>query len=188
VFGGKMKTLRIMIVLVIICSLCLVACGGKKKKSGPTAPDKPWEPAWWGLQDSSEFVYTYGFAEKSSERTAYASAEAMARAEAAVYVENHVQTMTKDFISEVGTLNPELTQLVEVVTRFTANATFSGAMITERDCRPWPGMGYKAWVRVSIPKDTINREFMNRVRNEEALYNRFRASQAFEELDRAVNR
>jgi hypothetical protein len=185
VFGGKMKTLKIMIVLVIICSLFLVACG-KKKKSKSTGPERPYVPTWWNVQDSGEFVYTYGFAEKTSQRAADASADAMARAAAAVYVENHVQTMTKDFLSEVG--SGHIAQLTEQVTKFTANATFSGTMRSKEETITLPNGEYKVWVRLQIPKDTINRDFLNRVREQEELYNRFRADQAFQELERSLNR
>ncbi len=47
---------------------------------------------------------------------------------------------------------------------------------------------YKTFVRVSIPKDAINKNMLNKIKNEEALYNQFKASQAFDELEQEVDK
>ena len=46
---------------------------------------------------------------------------------------------------------------------------------------------YKTYVRVSIPKDTVNENLVNQIKKEEALYNSFKASQAFKELEHELN-
>ncbi|MBT5421016.1 MAG: hypothetical protein HOK80_09000, partial [Candidatus Cloacimonetes bacterium] len=37
-------------------------------------------------------------------------------------------------------------------------------------------------VRVSVPKEAVNKNLMGQIKNEEALYNQFKASQAFGDL------
>ena len=179
-----MKVYRIMLVLLIVSAMFLVACGGKKAKK----PVPVYQPTWYGVVGNAEYIFAYGNAERSAQRSAESSAQASALAEAANAVEVHVQTMTKDFISEAGINNPEVLALVETVTKTVANQRFSGSTITNRQTIQLDNGNFKAFIQYSIPKEQVNRDFMNRVTNEEALYNRFRASQAFEELEKAVGR
>jgi hypothetical protein len=179
-----MKITRILLVLLVICSLFVVACGGKKK--GSDEPKKVWEPSWYGEQNSSEYVFTYGNAIKQAQRTAEESARAQAMAEAAAFVEQQVQSMTKDFISEAGVgANTEVVALTEQVTKMVANTKFAGVMPGKREVRQENGM-YKCWIQLQIPKADINRSLQNAIQREESLYNQFRASQSFQELERAV--
>ena len=72
------------------------------------------------------------------------------------------------------------------VTRVVANAKFSGTNISMRRTYTLEGGRFQTFVRVSIPKKEINNNLANQIRNEEALYNQFRASQAFQELDKQL--
>ena len=47
---------------------------------------------------------------------------------------------------------------------------------------------YQTFIRVSIPKDAVNKNTLNKIKNEEALYNQFKASQAFDELENEVEK
>jgi len=176
-----MRLAKIIFVLLAVC-IFMVACGGKKDKT-PPGPEKVYEPSWYGKQDTSEYIYTYGYQEGVSQRAAESSATAMASAAAAQAVQSHVKTMTDDYISEAGVTNPEVLRLTEEVTRRVANATFSGAMVTNREPIILPNGRYKVFVQYAIPKDQIGKELVNRIASEEALYNRFKASQAFERLE-----
>ena len=177
-----MKTYRILVILVVFISLSLVACGGSKSK----APREVYQPSWYGVTGNAEYVFVYGNAERVTQQTSEASAYNVALAEAANLVEIHVASMIKDFISEAGINNPEVLALTERVTRTVANQSFSGTQITNRQTVTVEGGRYKTFVQVAVPKAEINRDLVNRVRNEEALYNRFRASQAFEELEHSI--
>ena len=44
----------------------------------------------------------------------------------------------------------------------------------------------KVFVRVKIPQSEINQKTINAIKNEEALYNEFKASQRFEELEKEL--
>ena len=177
-----MKVTRLMITIVILGSLVLMGCGGAK----PTPPREVYQPTWYGATGNAEYLFVYGNAERTSQQAAESSAYASALAEAANSVETSVATMMKDFISEAGIDNPEVLSLTERVTRTVANQRFSGTQITQRQTVTVEGGRYKAFVQVALPKSEINRDLKNRIKNEEALYTRFRASQAFQELDRAT--
>ncbi len=178
-----MKVLRFVIAALILTSLFLLGCGGSEQKA-PAGPKEVFQPNWYNLQDNPEMVYSYGNAEKVSQNASEAAALANAYAEAAMYVENYVKTMTKNFISEAGVDNPEVTALTEQVTKLVAQTKFVGAMVTERKTYTMENGRYKTFVRLAIPKADVQKNLVDRIKREEALYNRFRASQSFEELDK----
>ena len=181
-----MKILRLCVMAVILSSLLLVACGGGRG-SGSSGPREVWQPSWYGMQGSADYVFTYGSSHgRANGNTAEISATTNAWAEAARHVEIHVQTMTKDFISEAGIDNPQVLALTEQVTRTTANQRFSGGHVTQRQVVHEDNNRFGAFIQLAIPKADINRDFMDRVKNEEALYNQFRASQSFAEMDRLL--
>jgi hypothetical protein len=177
---GEMKVLRIMLILVVIASLSLVACGGKK----PKGPTKVWEPDWFGTQGSSEFVFAYGFAERQSQSAASTAAEQNAYGEASRYIGAHVQAMLKNFESEAGVDNPQVLAMTENVGRTVSNERFSGSIFLKRETIILDNGNHKAFRQLAIPRNAIDKSLMDKMRNEEALYNEFKASQAFQELDR----
>ncbi|MCK9329114.1 MAG: hypothetical protein PHY08_05110 [Candidatus Cloacimonetes bacterium] len=180
-----MNILRLLTIITLLSSLFLVACGGS---SAPKGPKEVFSPDWYQTVTENEtYVFTYGNAEKVSQNASESGAYANAMSEAALYVESHVQTMIKNFISESGEENPEVVSLTENVTKMVANTKFQGAQITQRKTYIVENGKYKTFMQVAIPKDAINKDLVDRIKKEEALYNRFRASQAFEELEKATS-
>ncbi|MBW6515664.1 MAG: LPP20 family lipoprotein [Candidatus Cloacimonetes bacterium] len=170
-----------LIVLAVIGLLILTACSsGKSSKAKLT---QAFHPDWYDLQDNPEYVYTYGQAEKVSQNASEQAAYANAMQEAANYVEAHVQSLIKNYTEEAGVKDPQVLALTSSVARVISNAKFSGTQISKRESYIKEDGRYQTFIRVSIPKDEINRNLRNQIRNEEALYNQFKASQAFQELD-----
>ncbi|MCB5230381.1 MAG: hypothetical protein WCX83_03715 [Candidatus Cloacimonas sp.] len=174
-----MKT-RIVILLSIAVLFTITACSSAK--SGTI-----YQPKWYGLQGNADYVYTYGQAEKRNENMAEKAAYADAMQEAAQYVESHVQGMIKNYMEEAGVDNPQTLALTSSVARVVSNAKFTGTIKSQREGLKTKE-GYKYFIRVSIPKDEINRNMRNQIKNEEALYNQFKASQAFQELDNFLDK
>ena len=178
-----MKVYRMMIIVVIIATLFMAACGGGGRVR---TPQEVSQPRWYGVQGTGEYLLTYGNLVRVNQQLAETGAYQMAMVEAANTIETHVTAMMKLFMAEAGYENPEVVQLTELVSRQVARQTFSGTRISERQTFTLDNNRFQAFVQVSVPLSQINRDMMNRIRNEEALYNRFRASQAFEELDTVI--
>ena len=179
-----MKVYRVLIIVLVVSSLFLVACGGGGRVR---APQEVFQPSWYGAVGNDEYIFTYGQAVRVSQQAAEASAYSVAMVEAANIIEAAVMAMISNFVSEAGYENPEVLQLTEVVARTVANQRFSGTHISERQTFVLDNGRFQHFVQVSVPRSEINRDMMSRIRNEEALYNRFRASQAFEELERVIH-
>lgn len=178
---------RNILVLLAAGLFVLSACSGGGS-GGPRGPQEVFQPDWYGIQGDPEYVFTYGQATRVSQNAAETAAYANAMQEAAQYVEAHVQGMVKNFMEESGFENPQVLQMTSQVTRVVANAQFSGTTVSQRRTFVVENGRYQTFVRVSIPKNEINRNLTQQIRNEEALYNQFRASQAFQELDTQLDR
>jgi len=176
--------------LVISLALAMFGCGSNKKDVKPDG-DLVYRPSWWGSQEEPEFVFTYGQGTNLAENSSMNSARANALQEAAQYVELVVQSMIKDYEEEAGIQDPQVLSLTSSVVRAVANAKFSGVVTGKVETRRVTEQGgprYKTWMQLKIPRDQVNKNMMDTIRNEEALYNQFKASQAFRELDEQVDR
>lgn len=179
----------ILAVIIVVALLMVSACGGGGKTERPKELQKVYFPDWWQIQDSEEYVHTFGLAERASQNISFDAAKANAMLEAAQYVEAYVKGMVKNYEEEAGVDNPQITQLTSKVVKIVADAKFTRTNVTKQEALVDRESGkYKTFVRVSIPKDSINRNLMNQIKNEEALYNAFKASQAFDELDRELKK
>lgn len=179
-----MKSFKI-IALMLVVLLVLAACGGQK---GPKGPKKVYYPDWWQMQNSPEYVQTYGMAEKVSQNTSYDAAYANAMLQAAQYVESYVKGMVKNYEEEAGVENPTVTALTSKVVKVVSSSKFANAMVTKQETVVTENNRYKTFVRVSIPKEAVNENLVDKIKKEEALYNAFKASQSFKELDEEVEK
>ena len=175
--------MKIVLSMVVI-GLLISACGG----DSPKGPKRVYQPDWYDVQDDPEYVNTFGKAEKVSENAAYNAAYANAMLQAAQYVESYVKGMVKNYNSESGVENPQVLASVEAVVKVVSNSKFANTMVTKRETIMTENNRYKTFVRVSIPKEAVNKNLVNQIKNEEALYNQFKASQAFEELEKEVEK
>lgn len=175
--------------IIVICSIIflvmmLSGCG----KGTPSGMKKVYHPDWWQTQDSPDYVQTYGQAEKVAENTSYDAAYANAMLMAAQYVESYVKGMVKNYEEEAGVNDPQVLALTSKVVKVVSNAKFENAMVSKQETVITENKRYKTFVRVSVPKDAINKNMLNKIKNEEALYNQFKASQAFDELEKEVDK
>lgn len=185
-----MKRTHLVVTLLLALVLLFVwGCGGGAKKSENTPPDgvkKVFRPDWWNAQPSDEYICTYGQAEKVSETASMDAAKANALLEAAQFVETTVKGMIKNYEEEAGVKDPQVLALSQKVVKAVSNARFSNIMPgkTETVQIETPdGPRYKTFMQLMVPKTEVNKNLKNQIKNEEALYNQFKASQAFQELD-----
>jgi len=179
-----MKNLSKVMLIVGIVAL-VFGCAASTKTSGPK---RVWYPDWYGIQsEAGDYVYSYGEAQKTNQSIAFESAKAAAYNEAAQYVESFVKAMTKDFIRESGVENPQVLQLTERTVKLVSKTKFSGVTVSKRETIQEDGR-FRAFVRLSIPGKEIKNTLLNNIKNEEALYNEFKASQSFNALDKEMEK
>lgn len=177
---------KISILVLVLLSIFLLACGGGEKSAAPKGPREVFQPDWYGIQGDPSFVYSYGTATKVSQNSSYDAAYANAVLEAAQYVEQHVKGMLKNFEEEVGGTNPTVNSLVSKAVKTVSSAKFSGTVVTQRKTYTLENGRFQSFVRLAIPKGEINKNTVNAIKKEEEMYNRFRSAQAFKELEAAT--
>ena len=179
--GGDIKKLSLKI--LIIFSLLLFSSCSSTNYAGVK---KLYYPEWWQNQGNAEYVQVYGMATKVSQNSSYDAAYANAMLQAAQYVETYVKGMVKNYEEEAGVDNPQVLALTSKVVRTVAKAKFTNVMVTKQEAIVTDENRFQTFVRVSVPKEAVNKNLMNKIRNEEALYNQFKVSYAFNELDKTI--
>lgn len=186
----EMKLRHLMLALVILSMLfTMAACSSNKKMAKPDG-DIVYRPSWWASQPDPAYVCTYGQGLQVSETASMNTAKANALLEGAQYVETEIKGMIKSYEEEAGVVEPQLLALSQKVVKAISSARFSGTVpgsIETRKVNEQGGTRYKTWIQVKIPKTEIHKNLINNIRNEEALYNQFKASQAFQELDAEID-
>ncbi len=168
---------------LVIGSLLLVlaACS-----SNMTGEQEVGYPKWWNTQDDANNVCSYGMATKASQTSSMDAAKTNALAESARFVETEVKAMLKNYEEEAGVKDPQVLALTQNVVKVVSNATFSGVLAGEMITRKTVEKGetrFTTYAQMKVPKVEISRNLIENIRNEEALYNQFKASQAFKELE-----
>ena len=181
----------IILILGLALMLALVSCGGNQELAKVEAEEgqkvmKVYQPYWYDVQSSEASIYFFGEAEKKNANMAFDAARANTMARSAEYVEVYVQSMTKNYMEEVGIEDPTTLALTSNVTKTIASAKFSGLNVSKRETIKLENGNYKTFVRISLPKKTVNKNMVDEIKKEEELYNQFKASQAFEEMEKSV--
>ena len=110
-----------------------------------------------------------------------------ARAELALTVGGRVSTMMKAYAEEAGVSNdPDVNQIVSTVTSQEAiNVNLSGVQRADAQINR-EGDSYRAYVLIRYPLGELNKIAVEQVRQSTVLNAKFRASKAFDDLERKV--
>ena len=177
----------LMVILILSLAILMFGCSKNKEQAVKADGELVYRPAWWGEQTEETYVSTYGQGTNLNENASMNVARSNALSEAAQYVRINVESMLKNYLEEAGISDPQVLGLSSNVLRAVSEAQFSGVItgkIETRKVNEADGQRYKTWVQLRIPTDQINRKLAAEIRNEEALFNEFKASQAFQELDK----
>jgi len=178
--------------LILVTSLLLALFGCSNNKSAVTKGNVSY-PEWWNTQPEKDYICTYGMATKTMQTMSVDAARSNAMAEAARYVRTEVNAMLKNYEEEVGVNNPQVLALTQNVVENISHAEFGGVITGSiQTYKETTGKGkttlYTTYIQLKIPKDEVNRKLVENIKNEEALYNQFKASQAFQELERKTGK
>ncbi len=186
------KNIVLLVLSLLFILLVLAGCSKDKVQVQAQVQGTPEEyPSWYLSQDDPDYVCAYGFAIKANQRASVESARENAMQEIAYYVEAKVTTMLKDYIQEAGEVAPQVLSLTESAAKTVAEAKFSGVITGKLDTRQVEVDGdtrYKSYIQLKVPAKQVNKGVYDFVRSEEAMYSEFKASQAFQELERSLEK
>ena len=111
-------------------------------------------------------------------------AKTRGRTELAHIMETKVESLKKDFSEEVGTAeDAELNELFSAVSRHIASQVLRGSVPKDVKYDTQGGLT-TAWALMVVDPSVIADAFNNQANTARHMYTRFRASQAFDELDK----
>tara|TARA_B100000287_G_C20652550_1_gene787444 strand:+ start:869 stop:1414 length:546 start_codon:yes stop_codon:yes gene_type:complete len=175
--------------LLTFTILCLfIGCSGPSGGgfSGSTESRYSNDQPEWSVNVPTDpnFYYGVGQAKKQNPSLAEKTAASRARAVIAQSVEATMSTMMKDFMQESGSgENAQALEFTSNVIKDVANQSLSGSVIKET----FTAKDGTKYVLIEFPLSNVKSAALGAMKNDEALYNEFKASQAFEALDSELN-
>ena len=146
-----------------------------------SAPDWMLEPP---VEDDA--LTTAATATSRDMQAAFDKARTLAQADLAQQLGVRMASLTKQFQEEVGLAsNSEFLTQFSSATKAVTDETLVGAHLSRRQVRP-EGNVYRAFVLLSLPIGQANQLLMQKLQASDSLYTRFRATEAFGELDESI--
>lgn len=190
--NGK-KRLLLVGIIILGCFL-IMACA---TPPGP-APAGPAEqamciPDWEKNPPSAEDgLYGSGLAKMQMQSLSKKTADQRARDEVVMAIRVKVQTMMKDFMQQSGVgEGAQALQFSESVSKAVSSHVLYGCKIVKREVCPdgtWHSLALWPIGNAEALKKEINDQTKKLVKNEQALYNEFKANNAFEGLQKELDK
>lgn len=181
-----MKYRLIATVVVVTVALLAVGCGGSKKMK--TTKGVKIEVPGWYVDPPQDDDHLVGVATATSldMQTAVDKARQDGRLEIARQLDIRMTGMAKRFVEETGLADDaELLDMFTQVSKSIVSDSLNGSRVTRQELMR-EGEVYRAYAQVDMPIGEANLAFLQKIQAQQRLYTRFRASEAFEELDRSV--
>lgn len=168
--------------LMIVALLILSACGSSKPDTNTLNL-----PSWY-MNVPQDDNYFFAAATNTSRDMQLSINKSLmdGRAQIAEQIEVRMSGMQRRFQEEVG-----LGEDSEILSQFTSayksvvEETLVGSRAREQEIRQENGI-YRSFVLVEMPIGAASEALMQRIRDNENMYTRFRSTQAFEDLEKEI--
>jgi hypothetical protein len=179
-----------MSILLLVClALCLTGCGSKPPAEGTPEATMVSVPDWYAAppQDPN-YLYATATSMSRDLQLAVEKAKQQARLDLAAQLEVKAEGLTKKFDEEVG-LNEESELLSEFsqVSKSLVSTTLNGTRVKNQEIQT-EGAIYRAYILMELPLGAYNVALMEKIKANQNMYTRFRATQAFDELEQEIER
>ena len=178
-------------VFALLCLLlaAAVGCGSKTTNLTPSPHKETLKnmPDWYlepGVSD--DHLFAAATATSKDVQTAVNKAKVRARTDLAAQMQTRMTNLTKDFQEETGEADDsEYLQYFSSSTKAVTDQVLSGSRV-ENKLPVIEGDVWRAYVLMSLPIGPANQLLMDRIKANEKVYTQFRATKAFEELDKEL--
>jgi hypothetical protein len=173
--------------LVVVVAMMIVGCGGGPQTMQQANTDEP--PAWYPNPPQDPLYLRAANSQVSQDmQLAVDKASVGARTELGRMLETKVNGLQKKFEEETGTgteatLLSQFTQASKIVVSTTMNGSRMKDHKTVKD-----GNLFRAYVMYELPIGAANEQLLAELKKNKDLYTRFRASEAYKELDQEVQK
>ena len=183
------KFVGVLLVVMLLSSIALCIGCGKKEVVPPQQEMKnPLAPDWY-LDLPVDPNYLYAVAESKSKTLQFAADKAknLARVELGNQFQVKISALFKQFREEVG--SPEDAEYLEqatAVSKAVVSEVLNGAKLLKQDVRQDDSGMNQVFVLMELAIGEANAALVAKVKANNQLYTRFRASKGFEELEKEV--
>ena len=167
-----------LFVLLLFVSSCMIFCAGTRNKD--TSNQFP----EWFLNEPEDPNYLFGVGTGTSRNLNAATDKATADglAEIARKIATHVSTLQKSFLEEVGAgESSEVNEFFSQATKTIADETLHFHNVMKREVREKDGQ-FTFFALIGLPVGAASEALMEQLNSNRAMYQRFQATKAFNEL------
>ncbi len=190
----RAKIAWILALLVVIAGSGIVhtGCGSKKPVTTTQEASKKVlrKMPEWVLEPPREegFIFESGTATSRDLQVCRDKAADAARLNIARSLETRFNSLTKRFQEEVGTeADAQFLDQFTQATKAVVSTTLVGLSTEEAEVLVEDGV-YRAYVLLKLPLGAANKILLERLKQQEELFTRFRSSEIFQELESDVTR
>ena len=176
--------------VVVVCTLTLCSCGGARTTNLAPRPTKEIiqaSPDWFLKPPAdSENLFATATATSRDMQLALQKARTAAQANLAQQLGTRMANLTKQFQEETGQdVNSEFLSQFSSTTKAVTNETLVGATVDRQKLVSERGI-FRAYVLMNLPIGGANRLLIDKIKANQNLYTRFRATEAFDALNREL--
>jgi len=173
--------------LTLLVSLFVIGCGSSKstvERTIDAAPD------WYtNVPTSDDMLYAAVTSTSQDMQIAVNKAQADARNQISQQMEVKYSALTQRFQEEVGlAADSELLEQYTSSYKAVVSQVLNGSRATDQEIIPEGESGYRAFVLMEMPIGQASQQLLEQIRQNQLMYTRFRASQAYEELESEVEK
>ena len=163
-----------------------VGCGGSK--SVPIG-EKTSVPEWYiNIPSNPDYFYAAATARSKDLQFAVDMAKNNTRVDLSQQLQTRISALFKQFREQTG--SPEDAEFIEQassVSKAVVSEAINGAKVSKQEVKEKDKL-YEAYVLMEMPVGEANTALMAKVKANQNLYTRFRASQGFKELEEDVEK
>ncbi|MCF7809147.1 MAG: LPP20 family lipoprotein [Candidatus Marinimicrobia bacterium] len=184
--------------LVFMAALVMIGCSSPPPvndmpdRKDATNPKTPMDlPDWYinNVEEDETYYFSVGMGESKKMDLAIDKAKQAGRVELSERVAAKVQSQVKSFTQEAGmTENTQIVEFYQSTSKTVTDNTLNGVSVLKRYPYQKSDGTWIAYVQLALKKDAVSTEVVDLIKNEEALYAEFKASQGFKDLEAAVGK
>lgn len=186
-----MRRISPLLTLTIIFSslVLLIGCGGKKPPGTDLVSSEIDVPEWFATPpEDANYLYSPATAESRDLQHAVNTAKEGGRIDIARQMRVKIKGMFKRFREETGVgEDAEFLSMETDVSKSVVSESLMGCKTRYHKILK-EGTGYRAYVLMELPIGAANEAMLAKINENKRMYTRFRASQAYNELEEEVDK
>jgi len=180
---------KLYLITLFILVLLIISCGGTKQKvSTQTESESPCPDWFTTVPEDPDFLYSAATTTSKDLQFAINKAKQLASLDIGNQMERQLSGLTKQFMEEVGEgEDSELVSQFTTVSKSVVSTNLSGCKAKYQTTKK-EGSVWRACILMQYPIGEANAQFLESLKKQRIIEQRIRATDAFEELEKEVEK